>query len=132
MKRIYISGPMAGYDNSNIETFRKAATVWEQNGWEPLVPHDGNDIVWMRHFGRKRNFYDPTDTCEYGDVVTKEILAQDFISLFSADAVALLPGWQKSKGANAELVAALLVRLPIYDAFTMELMHPNVKVVVGD
>lgn len=114
--RIYIAGPMTGIPSYNIEAFREAADRFRLLGWTPLIPHDLNSIVWRRHFGRD---FDPTrDVCEYGDPILNEMVAEDLKQLCSAHAIALLPGWEKSRGARAEALIANNLKMHFFDAQT--------------
>lgn len=44
--------------------------------------------------------------------------AAEFRALVECDAIAVLPGWQRSEGASLEVAIAKALRLPVYDAST--------------
>lgn len=114
--RVYIAGPMTGYEHYNALAFEHAAAQWRGAGYEVETPFDANSVVWRKHHGRD---FDPRrDVCDWGDPILAEMLAEDFATLCRADLVALLPGWHKSKGARAELLVALNLGKGIRDAAT--------------
>ncbi len=90
-KRIYISGPMTGVKNLNGEAFRLAEIRILEQGNIPINPHN---------FPEQKSYEDYL-------LFDLEILAT------SADAVVLLPGWEKSTGAKKELQLALELELEI-------------------
>lgn len=117
--KVYIAGPMTGYADYNVDAFDDAQTRWIMKGHEAHTPFESSDVVWQRHHGR--GFAPGKDRCEYGDTILREIFAEDVKLLLSCDAIALLPGWRKSRGANVELAVARLFGLTIFDAATMAL-----------
>lgn len=93
---VYIAGPMSGLPEFNYPAFALAASLWRANGYEVLNPAE--------------NFMGDTSR-EY-----REYIRADLDMLLKADAIALLPGWQQSRGARYELHTAQLLNLPVYDA----------------
>lgn len=116
--RAYVAGPMTGHEHYNVLAFECAAERWRDAGYVVETPFDANSVVWRRH--HKRDFDPRRDTCDWGDPILAEMLAEDFATLCRSDVVALLPGWRKSKGANAELLVALNLGKRIYDATTFD------------
>jgi len=83
MKRVYLSGPMSGYPESNFPAFHQ---------WAARLRADGFDVV------------SPAEIQEAG---TWELcLRADLRELCTCEAIALMPGWENSKGANLELHVA--------------------------
>ena len=106
IKTIYIAGPMTGYEDYNYPAFFAAEARFRDAGWEVLNP--------ARH---------PTDwiTSDMDpDVVRAAYMKMDIEDVMAADAIALLPGWQASKGANVELAVARILLKDVYDAETGE------------
>jgi hypothetical protein len=91
MTRIYIAGPMTGLPGNNYEAFDAAAARLRAMGYAVLNPAEtsppkcGTWLGWMRKAIRQ---------------------------LAGADAVVLLPGWQRSRGARAEQRLARDLGLP--------------------
>ena len=96
--RIYISGPMTGLPDHNYPAFNAAEAQWEARGWTVRNP--------ARNFGGDENRK------------REEYMRLDFEHLLEVDAIALLPGWQDSRGARAEIVVALELGLDVFDAIT--------------
>lgn len=94
MKKIYLSGPMAGLPQHNFPAFHAQAAFLRAAGYHVINPADLNP--------------EPGKSWE-------ECLRTDIRELCSCDAIALMPGWERSKGANLELHIAHRVG--------MEVMH---------
>jgi nucleoside 2-deoxyribosyltransferase len=118
MSRVYIAGPMTGYEHYNEAAFLRAESEWRKAGHDAVTPWEANHAVWQKHFGR--DFNPRTEVCDYGHPLLREILAADLALLASADIVAVLPGWRKSRGVAVELTVAASMGLPVYDAITRE------------
>ncbi len=80
MKRIYLSGPMSGIPDNNIPAFHDYAAS---------LRADGHQVV------------SPAEIEESG--TWEMCLRADVRELCTCDAIALMPGWESSKGANLEL-----------------------------
>lgn len=104
MRWCYISGPMTGLKNFNIEAFDAYAAVLRAEGWHVYSPPelDGGDTTkpWKAYLRR--------------DIL---LLAETAL-----DAVFLLPGWEGSRGAVLEKHVADAMQIPTYDVKTRELI----------
>lgn len=92
--RMYVAGPMTGYPKYNRPAFNKAAKFWVKQGYEvvnPAVP-------------------DPT----LDDSDWKGYMRRAIYQLLTCNYVALLPGWEDSKGARLEVEIANAMEMPIY------------------
>lgn len=96
----------------NFPAFDEARDRWLACGWEVVSPADldrdigfNEEVRELPHdFIRgamKRDLHAIADVCT---------------------AIALLPGWESSKGTAVELALARVLGLPVYDAVTMELL----------
>lgn len=103
---IYISGPMTGHPDKNLESFKQAQTVLESKGYNVLNPHEIAETVNIR-------FFEMGKVAEYEDYLKEDIIQM----LSHADCVLVLPGWCNSKGAKLELAVALACGINVY--FTM-------------
>ena len=92
-KRIYLSGPMTGMHDWNRETFIEAARYLRNQGARVFNPA----------FNASSNKLDTHQVCMLRDLheLTEHIDGKPFY-----DILAQLPGWEKSKGANVELIVA--------------------------
>jgi hypothetical protein len=116
--KVYIAGPMTGYPHANAPAFIDAQVRWQEQGHVVQTPLDANGRVWERHYGVK---FDPfVDKCDYGDPLLPQMFAEDLKVVAWADAVAVLPGWEKSRGVARELSVALLLGKRVFDAKTMD------------
>lgn len=94
--RIYIAGPMTGIEDFNYPAFNAAAQMLTSRGHEPLNPVDSEK-------------HNDTDTHQTWDWYLRHAIAM----VTTADGVALLPGWEKSRGANLEWIVADALGLDI-------------------
>jgi len=107
--RIYLAGPMSGLPHFNFPAFHTAAYTLRRQGHEVFNPaeedikrHNGVDISLTNHLGS------PELAAEQFGFSLREALAGDFEYICrTADAIAMLPGWENSKGARAEHAAAV-------------------------
>lgn len=81
--KVYVSGPMTGYEAFNYPAFEDAAQRLRAAGYEVVSPHEVNPADGIE---REWNWY----------------LRRDIIALVECDAIAVLPGWEQSKGAGVE------------------------------
>lgn len=89
--KVYLAGPMRGIPELNCPAFDAAAARLRSQGSIVFSPADGDR--WLEHTGRPVN----PRTCLELDT---EWICRE------AECVALLPGWENSKGARAEKALA--------------------------
>lgn len=122
-KRVYIAGPMTGYVQFNFGVFDTYRDLYESLGYEVFNPadHDRNLL------GKPRDWY-PTENDMTGDWKAwsknatnkalpslRDMLGADLQWIAkSATHIAMLPGWEKSSGANAEWSLAKALGLVIH------------------
>lgn len=107
-KAIYLAGPMSGYPDLNHAAFNEAAEALRDGGWDVFNPADLDVEVY--------GSIEATEEAMAVDrqAFLREALAADlqFICI-EADAIAMLPGWEKSWGARAEHATAVALGLEI-------------------
>jgi hypothetical protein len=92
--KIYISGKITGENMDYARTrFENAANKFIENGHEVINPFDINE-------------YDPFKTWEM-------YMKEDIKALVDCDAIRMLRGWHKSKGAKLEFYIAVKLGLTI-------------------
>jgi hypothetical protein len=93
---IYLAGPMTGIESYNFPAFHRAAASLRSKGFTVLNPAEtdggSQDKPW--------EFY----------------MRRAIALLVTADAVAVLPNWRDSKGANIEVDLARKLSIPTVDA----------------
>jgi NTP pyrophosphatase (non-canonical NTP hydrolase) len=99
--RVYIAGPMSGYPDHNFPAFHAAAARLRSKGLHVISPAeqglDGTpEITWL------------------------DCMRHDVKLVAEVDAVAVLPGWDRSRGASIEVTLARSLGLPIFDAASGE------------
>lgn len=81
-KRVYISGPMTGIADLNFPAFNLAATMLRTKGIEAVNPAEINP----------------------GSVMSwEQCMRADIKALCDCDTLAMLPGWERSRGAHLEV-----------------------------
>ena len=93
--KIYLAGPMTGIKDFNYPVFKLAAARLREMGHEVFNPADSEIPADAENARRKWLAEDTGYIC------------------VCADAVALLPGWEQSKGAVAEAALAIALNLTL-------------------
>jgi len=99
LSRIYISGPMSGYPDCNFAAFHAAAERLASAGWKVFNPAE--------NFGGRK------------DLRREAYLRLDLAMLAQCDAIAMLPGWEDSRGAKLEYTVARELGCEVIDAVTL-------------
>jgi hypothetical protein len=122
MKRVYIAGPMRGIAEFNFPMFDAARNRGNGLGLYCVSPADLDRAAGFDGIGMKG------EDCEYlAKIDIAATLKRDLDALLTCQAIALLPGWEKSRGANAELAWARLLGMEILDAETFRPFDPDSK-----
>jgi nucleoside 2-deoxyribosyltransferase len=98
---LYLAGPMTGYEEFNYPAFNEAAGRLRACGFTVLNPAENT-----------------RDINDLWQAFMREAIGQ----LVTADAIALLPGWQWSRGAKIEvdLAKALGIRIRTVERWLVE------------
>jgi hypothetical protein len=108
---IYIAGPMTGLPEWNYPAFHRASAEWRRNGWTVLNPAEG--------FGGRT------------DLPYERYMRAAIKLVMRSSAIALLPGWQASRGACMEVLIAARQGYEFFDAVTgRKIATPDVHVIV--
>lgn len=109
--KVYLCGPMRSYPEFNFPAFMDAAGRLEKAGHQVFNPAE-RDL---------RGGFDPSGTKGTDDELAglnfdlRAALAADLAWICAeADAVVALTGWEKSRGACAEVAVARALGLPVY------------------
>lgn len=79
--RCYIAGPITGKPDRNAPAFRNAAKELRERGFYPI---------------------NPLEVCPEPGIRWEDAMRADIPELCSCSHIALLPGWEESRGASAE------------------------------
>ena len=91
--KLYIAGPMTGYDDLNFPAFHQAKARLIEAGYEVVSPADrgGGEMSWA------------------------EYMKLDLKDMLDCDGIALLPGWEDSTGAGIEVDLGEILEMPNHD-----------------
>lgn len=95
---VYLAGPMRGIKDLNKPAFDAATAVGRGKGYCVISPAD----------------------LGFQSICRRAVARIDIAVLLECDALALLPGWETSLGAKAEMAVARWVGMPILDARTWQ------------
>ena len=103
--RVYLAGPMRGHPGWNFPTFDRARRLLEQAGHMVFCPAQ---LFRAMPYPRDESMVDKRHLLH--------VIQADFACIYACDAIALLPGWEASTGATAELALAQFLGMPVWDA----------------
>ena len=94
VRRLYLAGPMSGHTDYNHPLFNRAARLLRDQGYDVFNPAEtkGGDT------SQPRSFY----------------MRLDIPALMESEGVAVLPGWEQSRGASLEVWIAIDLDIPVY------------------
>jgi hypothetical protein len=105
---LYLAGPMRGYPDFNFPAFREATDRLRALGHRVFSPAERDEE--SDGFDPKKS--KPRSLAHY--------MTFDLPAVCRSDAVVVLLGWEKSKGARLEVHVARECGLPVLDAETLE------------
>lgn len=114
--RVYLAGPMTGIKAFNFPAFDAAAAVLRERGYEVISPAELDSPTHRKAAGGSPD----GDPESYGSMTGEtwaDLLARDvkIIADGGLDAIVVLPGWERSRGALLEtFVGARLCGLPVF------------------
>jgi len=109
LPRIYISGPITGYEDFNEPAFTEAELKWQSAGWCVINP-------------LKLGGVDLEKPWEWFMIVDLILL------MLTADAIALLSRWDQSRGARIELIVAKMLGKKVYSSASMKPTNINIEI----
>jgi hypothetical protein len=105
--KVYIAGPMRDLPKFNFPAFDRAEARLRAAGWEVVNP---------ARMDREMDGFDPTQKAMAHSI--EFYMRRDLPAVAGCDAIALLPGWERSDGAQKELAVAHWCGLDVLDAMT--------------
>lgn len=122
--KIYLAGPMRGYPDFNFPAFDEAAKRGRALGHEIVSPAEMDRSIGFNEKGKDGKVNDKGHSAEITPDFMRGCIWRDVDAIVGAagkpgvDAVAMLPGWEKSRGAKGEKGLAEWLGLDVLDATT--------------
>lgn len=111
---VYIAGPMRGKPYFNFPAFNKKAAELRAMGHTVFNPAERDNEVHGTDISAGNVNGSEVLAAEEHGFNLRDALGDDLAWICSsADAIVLLPGWEKSKGARAEYATAVALDLEI-------------------
>lgn len=112
--KIYVAGPMRGIPEFNFPAFNAAAAMLREEGHTVFNPAEKDNERHGKDISKGNATGDEKLATELHGFNLRVALGDDLAWICAeADAVAVLPGWEKSKGAIAEHATAVALGLTI-------------------
>lgn len=134
---LYLSGPMRGYPNFNFDLFDHVTKLLRKKGHFVFNPAEHDQAVYPNIREWPGFASGDTEQCPQFNLPTS--LAWDFGRILDSEGIAMLPGWEKSTGAKAELFVAEACGKSVYlvgghvgdvmlvPAMTKRIAYPQLK-----
>lgn len=119
--RVYVGGPMGGIPGWNYGAFDAAAAFLRALGHDAVNPAD---------IDREIGLHNDSKDWTVSEEVRQDALRRDFLELVTCDAIALLPGWENSRGARAERRVAEDCGIAVYYVTPWASFKPEVAPVI--
>lgn len=112
----YVAGKMTGVPHFNVPAFLAAAESLKKRGYGAQLPDDLDDPKIVA------KLMESVDGAPGDSVLTwGECLGRDVVLIADVvDGIAVLPGWQKSRGARLETFVAFLCGKPVVYASSLQ------------
>lgn len=118
---VYIAGPMRGIPDYNFPSFFEAEEEWKKAGYNVINPARID-----------KDFDEPNDV-ETNGYQAYKYARRDIAAIFYyCDAVVALPGWERSKGARAEVALARWLGLKVFSRDMVEMHDNDVDLPLGE
>lgn len=116
LTRVYVAGPMRGIPEFNFPAFHAATKALRAIGCVVFNPAEKDNERHGTDISKGNTTGDEAIASAQHGFNLREALGLDLAWICAeADAVALLPGWQNSKGAQAERATAIALGLTVVE-----------------
>lgn len=112
---IYLAGPMRGLANFNFPAFDYAAEKLRAQGFDVFSPAERDRTIHGKDLENNATGNEDEAVSNVGFSLREALGADTDWICKRAKMIALLPGWQKSSGANAELALARALGLTVME-----------------
>lgn len=115
-RKMYIAGPMTGYEDFNFPAFNRTANMFRGMGWEIFNPAEKESEKGLDFEAKKTG--DAVLAIEKG-FDFREVFTWDVSKVIESDAIYMLAGWEQSPGARAEhaVATAMKKHYPDYEIY---------------
>ena len=117
--KIYLAGPMRGYKDFNFPAFFAATAKLRADGHEVFNPAERDTKEWGSERLKSATGSEAEVAAKLGfsglSLARQCFLADTAYICTQADAIAVLPGWAQSRGAQAERALGIAIGLQIID-----------------
>ena len=107
--KLYLAGPMSGLPDFNFPAFDAAAAQLREAGHHVFNPADEDRNSGFDGMGMSG---DPVEAAAKGFNLRETLKADLSWICDHAEGIALLPGWEKSNGARAEVALSRVLNIP--------------------
>lgn len=112
--KMYLAGPMRGYAHFNFPAFNNAAKWLREQGHVVFNPAEKDVEIYGESIASSNAEGSIEEAKKTHGFDLRKAMATDLTWLcLNAEAIALLPGWQFSRGARAEHMAAEALGLEV-------------------
>ncbi len=114
--KVYLAGPMRGIPEFNFPAFHAAAAKLRADGFTVFSPAEKDNERHGKDISKGNASGDEEVAAKEHGFSLRVALGDDLAWICAeAEAIALLPGWQNSKGAAAELATAKALGLAVIE-----------------
>lgn len=122
--KLYLAGPMTGHDHFNFPAFMRYAELLRGHGHVVINPAEESLAL---HGIQWKGSLTLAETAKLGTTPWEEYLQKDIEAIDTVDAVAVLPGWETSKGATREVDHAVASGKSVYNAVLLASTDPHAE-----
>lgn len=105
--KAYCAGPMTHLPDNNASAFHAAAHDLINKGYDTVNPVDLDEGIDVTNH------------------TLSQFLSRDLAALTDCDVIVVLPGWEFSDGAFAEVATAWACKKPVLEAFSLKELSPT-------
>jgi len=129
-RTVYVAGPMRGIKYFNFPEFDAAKAKLEAAGFNVISPADLDREAGCNP-GSFHADYDWTDLAACGFLLS-DAIDRDIEALKRCDAIYMLRGWERSKGAKAEKALAEWIGLEVLYQESEDILEEALRITRGD
>lgn len=113
--KFYVAGPMSGIKSFNYPLFDRVSAALKEAGHETFNPAEMDDAKTRAEAMASKDGILVGGACNgdtWGDFLARDL---KLIADSEINAICLLPGWEKSRGARTEAFVCLTLGYPTYE-----------------